>query len=148
MKNVAVIVSGMDEEYPYQIMLGINRFARENDINVFYFAAFGGIIESDEFNDGEYSIYNLPEFADFDGALLMTNTFSDPLIREKIVTKVRASGIPVVIFECKEYKEFHIQILKDQPGNTQRCKYTVIPLFPGYGRRRIKNQHHQSRLME
>ena len=47
-KNIAAVVSGMDEEYPYQIMLGINQFAREHNINVSYFAAFGGIIESED----------------------------------------------------------------------------------------------------
>ena len=106
-KNIAAVVSGMDEEYPYQIMLGINQFAREHNINVSYFAAFGGIIESEEFNDGEYSIYNLPNFSRFDGALLLTNTFSNPVIRNKIIAKVKKAGIPVVIFECNDHKEFH-----------------------------------------
>ncbi len=106
-KNVAAIISGMDEEYPYQIMLGINKFAREHDINVSYFAAFGGIIDSEEFNDGEYSIYNLPDFSCFDGALLMTNTFANTHIRNKIIDRVKKSGIPAVIFECRDHKEFH-----------------------------------------
>lgn len=105
--NIAAVVSGMDEEYPYQIMLGINQFAREHNINVSYFAAFGGIIESEDFNDGEYSIYNLPNFSDFDGALLLTNTFSNPKVRNRIIEKVKKSGIPVVIFECRDHEEFH-----------------------------------------
>ena len=43
--NVAAFVCGMDEEYPYQIIHGINEFAREHAINVSYFASFGGIVE-------------------------------------------------------------------------------------------------------
>ena len=38
-KNVAAVVSGMDEEYPYHIITGINEYAREHDINVSYFAS-------------------------------------------------------------------------------------------------------------
>ena len=101
--NVAAFVCGMDEEYPYQIIQGINEFAREHAINVSYFASFGGIVENSTFDDGEYSIYKLPNFAKFDGALLLTNTFSNPVRRNAIIDKVKAVGIPSVIFECKDY---------------------------------------------
>lgn len=105
--NVAAFVCGMDEEYPYQIIQGINEFAREHAINVSYFASFGGIVENSTFDDGEYSIYKLPNFAKFDGALLLTNTFSNPVIRNAIIDRVKAVGIPSVIFECKDYEEFY-----------------------------------------
>ena len=105
-RNVAAIVSGMDEEYPYQIILGINRFAKEHSVNVSYFVAFGGIIDSKEFDIGEYSIYKLPDFSEFDGIILMSNTFSDPVIRNAVIDKVKASKTPTVIFECKDHEEF------------------------------------------
>ena len=105
--NIAAFVCGMDEEYPYQIIHGINEFAREHAINVSYFASFGGIVENSSFDDGEYSIYKLPNFSGFDGALLLTNTFSNPVIRNAIIDKVNAAGIPSVIFECKDYEEFY-----------------------------------------
>ena len=105
--NVAAFVCGMDEEYPYQIIQGINKFARDHAINISYFAAFGGIVANSEFDDGEYSIFNLPDYRSFDGAILMTNTFSNPSIRSAIVDKVKKAGIPAVIFECKDYPEFH-----------------------------------------
>lgn len=105
--NIVAFVCGMDEEYPYQIIQGINEFAREHAMNVSYFASFGGIVENSSFDDGEYSIYKLPALSNFDGAILMTNTFSNPDIRNAIIDKVKASGIPSVIFECQDYDEFH-----------------------------------------
>ena len=33
-RNVAAIVSGMDEEYPYHIIRGINKFAKDNYISL------------------------------------------------------------------------------------------------------------------
>ena len=75
--NVAAFVCGMDEEYPYQIIKGINEFARNHAINISYFASFGGVVENSSFDDGEYSIYKLAQLASFDGALLLTNTFSN-----------------------------------------------------------------------
>ena len=105
--NVAVFVCGMDEEYPYQIIRGINDYAKEHAINVSYFASFGGAVENNTFDAGEYSIYKLPNLTTFDGAILMTNTFSNSVIRNMIIDNVKASGIPSVIFETKDYEEFY-----------------------------------------
>ena len=105
--NVAAFVCGMDEEYPYQIIKGINEFARNHGINISYFASFGGVVENSSFDDGEYSIYKLAQLASFDGALLLTNTFSNLDIRNSIIDKVKAANIPTVIFECNDYEEFH-----------------------------------------
>lgn len=106
-KNIAVVVSGLDEEYQYNIIKGINQFAKENNINVSYFAAFGGVVDSRRFDLGEYSIYNLTNFSAFDGAIFMANTFSDAEIRGHIAERIRESEIPAVVFECGEYTDFY-----------------------------------------
>lgn len=106
-RNVAVIVSGMDEEYPYHMIRGINKVATDNDINIFYFTAYGNIACSKTSDVGELSIYNLPDYSKFDGAILITNTFADPVLRETIINKVRKSKIPTVIFENKDHEEFY-----------------------------------------
>ena len=105
--NIAVVVSGLDEEYPYNMIRGINNFAQEHDINVSCFAAFGGVVDSRKFDIGEYSIYNLINFSAFDGALLLSNTFSDPVLRGRIADKVLAAGIPAVTFEGNEVPSFY-----------------------------------------
>ncbi|MBR6834688.1 MAG: GGDEF domain-containing protein, partial [Oscillospiraceae bacterium] len=106
-RNIAAVVSGMDEEYPYQIIQGINTYAQKNSINVSYFSAFGGIIDNKQFDTGEYSIYYLPDLSKFDGAILFTNTFSNLEMRNTIINKIKATGIPSVIFECKDHEEFY-----------------------------------------
>lgn len=106
-RNIAAIVSGMDEEYPYYIINGINDFARAHDINVSYFAAFGGIIESKDFDLGEFGIYSLADFSKFDGAILLSNTFANLEARASIVRRVREAGIPAVVFECQDYEDFY-----------------------------------------
>lgn len=106
-RNIAVIVIGLDEEYQYNIIRGINQYAREHDVNISYFAAFGGVVDSRKFDLGEFSIFSLTNFSYFDGALLMLNTFSDAEVKAKIVERVRASGIPAVAFETKDYPDFY-----------------------------------------
>lgn len=105
--NIAVIVSGLDEEYQSNIIGGINRFARENEVNVSYFAAFGGMLASKRFDIGEYSIYNLVDFTKFDGVLLMTNTVCDPEVKERVVNRVRSAGIPAVVIDNSEYSDMY-----------------------------------------
>ncbi|MBQ8965633.1 GGDEF domain-containing protein [Ruminococcus sp.] len=105
--NIAVIVSGLYEEYQYNIIRGINDHAREHGINISYFAAFGGIVDSRTFDIGEYSIYNLTNFSAFDGVLFMSNTFADPVLRGRITDKIKAAGVPTVVFECDEHEEFY-----------------------------------------
>ncbi|WP_298528856.1 diguanylate cyclase domain-containing protein [uncultured Ruminococcus sp.] len=104
--NIAVAVAGIDEEYQQTIISGINKAARENKVNISYFTAFGGMLPSKRFDIGEYSIYRLIDFERFDGAILMTNTISDSEVKEYIIKKVRASGIPSVVFDCSDYPEF------------------------------------------
>lgn len=105
--NIAVIVSGLDEEYQSNIIGGINRFARENEVNISYFAAFGGMLASKRFDIGEYSIYNMVDFTKFDGVLLMTNTICAPDVKERIVNKVRKAGIPAVVIDNSEYSDMY-----------------------------------------
>lgn len=106
-RNIAVIVIGLDEEYQYNVIRGINQYAREHDVNISYFAAFGGVVDSRKFDLGEFSIFNLTNFSYFDGALLMLNTFSDAEVKARIVDRVRASGIPALAFETKDYPDFY-----------------------------------------
>ena len=109
--NIAVIVSGIDEEYQNDIIEGINRFTRQHNVNTSYFAAFGGMIGSNLYDIGEYCIYNLIDYDFFDAVILMTNTICNTEVKEKIIRNVRKSGIPAVIFDCADYPEiFNISI--------------------------------------
>ncbi|MDE6788500.1 MAG: GGDEF domain-containing protein [Ruminococcus sp.] len=105
--NIAVFVAGLDEEYQNNIIIGINEFSRRNNINVSYFAAFGGMIDSKLYDIGEYSIYDLANLEKFDGAILMTNTINDDDAKNRIISRIKDSGIPAVVFDCDDFEEFY-----------------------------------------
>lgn len=105
--NIAVFVAGLDEEYQNNIITGINEFSRRNNINVSYFAAFGGMIDSRLYDIGEYSIYDLANLEKFDAAILMTNTINDTSARSRIIEKIKKSRIPAVVFDCDDFSEFY-----------------------------------------
>lgn len=105
--NIAVVVAGIDEEYQGNIINGINKFTKENNINTSYFAAFGGVLSSRRYDIGEYRIYDLINYESFDGVILMTNTICAPEEKARVIEKVRESGVPAVVFDCSEYPDFY-----------------------------------------
>jgi len=108
--NIAVIVSGIDEEYQNTILQGVGKFADENNINIINFAAFGGILKSQKYDAGEFNIYQLINFSKLDGVILLTNTISSPEITEQICGKVKKAGIPAVSIDNDLCGFYHIGI--------------------------------------
>ena len=105
--EIAIIVAGIDEEYQNSIIEGVIACAEAHNANISCFSAFGGVIANSKYDIGEYNIYSLINYENFDGVILMTNTISDPVEKEKIILKVKNSGLPVVVFDCDEYPQFH-----------------------------------------
>ena len=105
--EIAVIVAGIDEEYQISVLEGINECALKYNINISCFTAFGGVMTSSLFDIGEYNIYKLINYDRFDGFILLTNTINEPGEKEKIISKVRSSGVPAVVFDCDDYPEFY-----------------------------------------
>ena len=93
-QHIAVIVAGIDEEYQNSVIDGIISCARKENANVSCFAAFGGVIANSKYDIGEYNIYSLVNYNQFDGVVLLTNTICDEGEKAKILSAVRSSGIP------------------------------------------------------
>ena len=105
--EIAVIVAGLDEEYQHSVIEGVINCAKVNNANISCFSAFGGVISNSKYDVGEYNIYSLINFEKFDGVILLSNTISDPIEKEKIVNRVKKSGLPVSILDCSDYKDFY-----------------------------------------
>ncbi|MCQ2417220.1 MAG: GGDEF domain-containing protein [Oscillospiraceae bacterium] len=107
--TIAVIASGIDEEYQQSILRGIHRYAAQHQVNIAHFIAFGGILSNPDYDQGEYNIFELPEFSKFDGAILLSNTFSGELA-ESLYQKIQAAGIPAVSIDRELGDFYHIGI--------------------------------------
>lgn len=92
--NIAVIISGIDEEYQSTILSGVHEYAKENNLNIVHFIAFGGVLGSEKNDVGEFNIYNLINYDLLDGAILLTNTIASPEITQKIINQLKESYIP------------------------------------------------------
>ena len=104
--EIAVIVAGIDEEYQNAVLEGIFSFAKKNNVNISCFAPIGGVISISKYDLGEYNIFSLINYDLFDGVILLTNTISDPVEKERIIKQVKQSKLPAVVFDCDDYPEF------------------------------------------
>ncbi len=143
MIHIAVIASGIDEEYQNNIISGINNYSHEHNINVSssllnnniycddkkielsYFTAHGGMIKSRRFDIGEYSIYNLINFNAFDAAILMTNTICHSETKQNIINRVNESGIPAVVFDCSDYPELYNISIDNSSAMSDVIKHVI-----------------------
>ncbi len=105
--SIAVIVAGIDEEYQYNIISGINEFAEENNINIFYFTAYGGVLANSNYDRGEYNIFRLLNYSKFDGIIFMGNTIGASDVRLSIAKDIKDTGIPTVVFDSDIDPDFY-----------------------------------------
>lgn len=93
--TIAVIASGIDEEYQQSILNGMHRYAAQHQVNIAHFIAYGGILSTPNYDQGEYNIFELPDFTQFDGVILLSNTFSADIV-QKLHDRIVKAGIPAV----------------------------------------------------
>lgn len=97
--NIAVMVSGIDEEYQHDILQGIHEFARNHHINICHFIAFGGMLGNPNHDAGEYNIFNLVNYDKLDGAILLTNTICSSSMKQTILNSVQKCGLPTAVID-------------------------------------------------
>ena len=109
-RRIAVIVAGMDQSYQKSILNGLESAAAECMLDFTVFASFSGTMGNPRHDKGEFAIFRLPEFTDFDGAVLLTNTIDYPSVVQDIITKVRNANIPAVSIDNDIPDMMHIGI--------------------------------------
>lgn len=99
-RSVAVIVSGINQEYQSSVLSGIRQYAAEHGVTLCHFADMGGCISSPAQDRGEFNIYRLINYSAFDGVILMSNTVPSDAERSRIISEVRRAGLPAVVIDA------------------------------------------------
>lgn len=108
--RIAVIIAGIDQSYQSAILNGISASASECSINVEAFISFIGSMGNPVHDTGEFNIFNLPDFNNYDGAILLTNTIDYPPVVENIIKRIKETGIPAVSMDNDIPELYHIGI--------------------------------------
>lgn len=108
MKKIALIMDGWGRFFTYAWPAGILQKIRERnaDANLYIFNSSGSWSLDADYNTGEYNIYRLPDFRDFDGIILDLNNIGYKSVRDFVVERAKASGKPVLSI-ANEIEDFY-----------------------------------------
>lgn len=100
-KRIAVFANGWSNEYLKNVIEGIHHGAKKDGVDVFVFMTYilpgNGPLQF----KSQQNIFHLPKPEDFDGAIMLTNTFNIPDERERVCALFQRSGVPMVTTEVK-----------------------------------------------
>ena len=108
--KIALIIEEIDQSYQSSILNGISASAAEFGLNISAFISFSGAISNPRHDAGEFNIFNLPDFRDFDGAILLTNTIGFKPLVKSILERIKEAGIPAVSLDNNIEGFYHIGI--------------------------------------
>lgn len=100
-RRVALFSNGWSDEYLEAVGNGVTDYAKRADIDVFAFIDFSIRGENDLKTPGEFQIFTLPDLRDFDGVLLLANTFNLDREISYLQKQVTEAGIPAISLEYK-----------------------------------------------
>lgn len=98
MKKIALISDGWKRLVTFSWVDGIMACAKEmgEDICLYQFNTNGNWSHDRKYNDGEYSLYTLPKYEEFDGIVFDGTNTTDTKQTERIISKLKTLNIPVV----------------------------------------------------
>lgn len=98
MRKIALIMDEWKRCFTYAWPSGILQRIHERDeeVNLYIFSSSGNWSWDRDYNIGEYNIYRLPDFQDFDGIILDLNNIVMEDIREEVIERAKSSGVPVI----------------------------------------------------
>ena len=108
--KIAVIIEEIGQSYQSAIISGISTGAEKYGLNVSAFTSFSGDMDNPRHDMGEFNVFNLPDFSDFDGAILLTNTLSHQVVVNDILERITIAGIPAVSIDNDLEGFYHIGI--------------------------------------
>lgn len=93
--KIAVFLNGIGHYYQHAICEGITKQAEELNFSVLFFASNIRYIVNEN-NEGELSLFTLPDMRGFDGIIVVTNTITSEQAMEYLRKVLPIDSVPVV----------------------------------------------------
>ncbi|MCR5769269.1 MAG: GGDEF domain-containing protein [Lachnospiraceae bacterium] len=97
--KIAVLVNGWSAEFLEQILEGIRKEAAKENVDIFVFTSYIFWGEPGPQSMCQLNVFHLPDPKEFDGAIMLTNTFNIPAEKERVCALFQRAGIPMVSTE-------------------------------------------------
>lgn len=96
--RIAVFTNGYSPEFVEHVLTGLKKKATTDGIDIFTFVSFCTVHDNELQNKSQLNIFKLPNPKDFDGAIMLTNTFN--LSEEQqICANFQNENIPMISLE-------------------------------------------------
>lgn len=134
MRKIALIMDGWKRFFTYAWPSGILQRIQETNekVNLYIFNSFGNWNTDQEYINGEYNIFNLPELSDFDGIILDLNNISSEKELAEVIDRVKQSGKPVVSI-ANEIENFYFAGI----DNAAAMRKIISHLYEHHGYRKF-----------
>ncbi len=105
-------------------MKGIERRVRDWGDICSVFCCHVNISGNDNYTSGEYNIFNLPDFSNFDGVVYVRNVFTNQKIDSQIINRLVRSNTPCV---CVDYYSPHfVNLVSDEYASMREITKHLI----------------------
>ncbi len=105
-RKIAVILSNMESEYVVEILRGMEEEAYARGMDVYVFNANASADESIKHNIGEYTIFQLVDYTQFDGVVFFANLIQGYSVYRNMIEQITKSGVKCVCIDA-ELEEFY-----------------------------------------
>ncbi|MDD6811208.1 MAG: GGDEF domain-containing protein [Lachnospiraceae bacterium] len=100
--NIAVLLGGVGFDSQKRTIQGILDNALPKGDNVYIFTCDGWNYESRfKYEEGEYNIYQLPDFTQYEGVIINADTIHDLKVGKDLANRIQQAGVPCVSLNQK-----------------------------------------------
>lgn len=122
--KIAVLICSLAFDSQKALMKGIERKIRGWEDICSVFCCHVNISGNDNYSRGEYSVFDLPNFKDYDGIIFVRNTFQNMEAGKSIIQRIIASGVPCVSVDG--YIPEFVNIVSDERANMSEITRHLI----------------------
>ena len=98
-RRIAVFTDGFSNEFVEHIVTGLQTKAKEDGFDIFVFVTYCSANSHELQNKCQLNIFHLPDPKDFDGAIMLTNTYNFPDEQERVCARFQRAGVPMLSLE-------------------------------------------------
>lgn len=100
-KKIAVLGCGWSFYFITDFIKGMQRATKDKDIDIYFFNAYNYTEFSGYPNNTGYSIFNLVNYADYDGVIILSDLINNARVLEKERLKILKAGKPAISINQK-----------------------------------------------
>ena len=100
-KRIAVFTNGYSNEFIEKVITGLQKEAQADSVDIFVFVTYCSFMDHERQNKCQLNIFHLPDPDDFDGAIMLTNTYNFPDEQERVCARFQRAGVPMISLEVE-----------------------------------------------